>query len=65
MVNKCPNSYCDFIYKVKKKPFKCDLCLAYIGTIYHYRKRLGHNFKNVNNVHEPTDMVMHRAAQGS
>ena len=36
MENKCPNSFCDFVYKVKKKPFKCDLCASYIGTIYGY-----------------------------
>ena len=27
----CPNKLCDFIYKPKKKPFKCPLCDAYIG----------------------------------
>ena len=37
MENKCPNSFCTFVYKVKKKPFKCDSCSSYIGTIYHYR----------------------------
>ena len=37
MENKCPDFFCTFVYKAKKKPFKCDLCSSYIGTIYHYR----------------------------
>jgi hypothetical protein len=37
MENKCPDFFYTFVYKAKKKPFKCDLCSSYIGTIYHYR----------------------------
>ena len=31
MDRNCPNSLCDFKYKVKKKPYKCPNCDAYIG----------------------------------
>ena len=27
----CPNVMCDKTYKVRKKPFKCEKCDAFIG----------------------------------
>lgn len=27
----CPNKMCDYQYKIKKKPFKCPKCSAFLG----------------------------------
>ena len=34
MDRNCLNRLCDYKYKVKKKPFKCPTCDAYIGGSY-------------------------------
>ena len=47
MDRSCPNSFCEYKYSRKKKPFKCPDCDAYIGKDLHDNPKQKHVYVHV------------------